>query len=94
MCKICRDNRILATKKKQPIKKFEVWIVNFQKEVNSLFQTDKLQFILDFWVPNKETSISIVKKVATTRDNIFLFLNIKIVWRLDVLIFEIFFKPN
>ena len=94
MCKICRDNRILATKKKQPIKKFEVGIINFQKEVNGLLQTDKLQFTLDIQVPNKENSISIIKKVITTRDNSFLFLNIKIVWRLDVLIFEIFFKPN
>jgi len=47
--------------------------------VNGLFQTDKLQFTLDIWVPNEENSISIIKKVATTRDNGFLFLNIKIV---------------
>ena len=97
--KIHRDDGMLVTKENWDAKRFATWIQLFQKEVNELLQTDKLQFTLDIWMNNDKENIcddieSLDGKVTINKTNVFPFLDMKMAWKESELIYNLYFKEN
>ena len=94
--KIYRDDKILVTKVKQNIMRFKTQIESFQKEVNKLLESNKLQFILDIQVYNENdnTNININKQITINQINIFLFKDMKMAWNESRIAYKVYFKEN